>query len=347
MDVWRSETLLALTTLPENETRLEGALRRICEDLANSLSPWLLEAGPFHKVEGKFRREILGPAIRLHQDFKSSSHPYEMKTIKAPNEYSPRQMLDEWRLKDADLWQERRKEREIGRALHCLHPSLVRNRPQGMAAITIVKPVIVVSSPDRTMSYSSKNSSRVSVDALSTVAEAGSTTDQKAPAYGQGSLTQATLADNTRTPSDSVSDRDSDEVLDGLEERQVLMQSPGPQRQQSPEIPQIKFQHASPSPEYIRHISRGPYGEYREEWLGSRRLREDEGSPAFVRNYRLDGRKAGTFPFREPSRESSQIRYRHDLEGPYRRKSTTDSHSSPSASSPPKLGGWKNLFTSK
>ena len=149
IDIWRSETLTALTALPENENRIERASRRICDDLSGILSPWLLEAGPFAKVEERFRREILDPAIKFHQDLRSSSHRYDMRPISVIGPPSPKQMLDEWELKDADKWQRPRGEKGVGKALYCLHPPILRLRTQGRPPIVIAKAVMVVASPER------------------------------------------------------------------------------------------------------------------------------------------------------------------------------------------------------
>lgn len=149
INVWRSETLTALTALGENETRLEGASKNISYDLNRFLSPYLLKAGPFDKVKSRFKRDILDPAIKLHQDIRSSSHQYEMKRITVFDRLSPKEMLGEWELKDADVWQKPRGEKEVGKALYCLHPSISRLRTMGKPPIVIAKPVIVVTSPER------------------------------------------------------------------------------------------------------------------------------------------------------------------------------------------------------
>lgn len=139
--------MTALTVLRENETRLEGASKRICGRLNNILSPWLCEAAPFAKVEERFRREILDPAINLHQDLRSSSHRYETRYLEVSDRISPKHMLDEWDLKDVDIWQKAKGEKGVGKTLYCLHPLLVRIRTRGTPPIIVAKPVIVVISP--------------------------------------------------------------------------------------------------------------------------------------------------------------------------------------------------------
>ena len=128
---------------------LECISRDICTKLNDILSPWLLEAGPFARVEERFRQEILDPAIKLHRDIRSSSHPYETRYIRAFDGLPPKRMLDAWCLKDADTWQIVRSERGVGRALYCLHPAIIRHRAQGTIPVVVAKAVIVVESPDR------------------------------------------------------------------------------------------------------------------------------------------------------------------------------------------------------
>ena len=151
--------MTALTALHENDSRLERASRRICNKLSGFLSPWLLEAGPFAKVEGRFKCEILDPAIKLHQDLRSSSHRYDTRPHTVIKKLSPKQILDEWELKDADTWQKPRGEKEVGKALYCLHPAVHRLRTQGRPPIVIVKAVMVVQPPRRRLLITPESSS--------------------------------------------------------------------------------------------------------------------------------------------------------------------------------------------
>ena len=321
IDVWKSETLIALTALQENETRLEGASRKICNDLVGVFTPWLREAGPFAKVEGRFRREILNPAIRLHQDLKSSSHQYDMIPIRVFNKHSPKQMLVDWHLKDADLWQKPRGEKGVGRALYCLHPSIVRIRTQGTAPITIAKPVVVVISPERAKSsdpHNKKDSSLTSITVPPTAIESLSTTNQTTPSHVQDSSTQIKPADNSYMLMDSDSDTTSGSRSDGLDERRA-----------SPLPIEREREHLSRS--RPRHL------------LASMESSEFEGHfPGELGFHHTDGRRADTFPPQAAARESSR-----SLSKDIARRSTYDSPISPSIpaqSDPPaksrRLKGW-------
>ena len=212
LDVWRSDTLRALTTLHENEPRLERAARGICNKLTEILSPWLFEAGPFFKVEGRFRTEILDPAIKLHQDLKSASHQYETRYIEISDRLSPRQMLDEWDLKDANTWQKVRVERDVGRALYCLHPSVIRLRAESTTPIVVAKPVIVVEGPNRETSSDPrglKDSSLHSTTAPPAATEPSSASHQVTSSSKQGNSAQVKFSEQPSMITDSDSSIDS------------------------------------------------------------------------------------------------------------------------------------------
>ena len=211
-DVWRSDTLIALTTLRDNEPRLEQAARAICIKLTDILSPWLFEAGPFSKVEARFRDEILVPAIKLHQDLNSASHQYETEYLKVLEGLSPKQMLDEWELKDANTWQKVRVERNVGRAIYCLHPKIIRLRAESTIPIVVTKPVIVVEGPDRETLPDPRglNDSHLNSTTAPAVATASSpATHHVMSSSKQGNSTQVKLVEKPPTFIDSASSRDS------------------------------------------------------------------------------------------------------------------------------------------
>ena len=212
LDVWRSDTLTALTTLRENEARLERAARGICVKLTDILSPWLFEVGPFSKVEARFRDEILHPALKLHQDLKCASHQYEMKYITFLTRLSPRDMLDEWDLKDADTWQKVRAERDVGRALYCLHPSIIRLRAESTTPIVVAKPVVVVQGPNRKRSSDSrgcKDSPLNSMTERPVTTKPSPATDHVTSPSKQGDPTHVEVAEKSSTFIDSDSSTES------------------------------------------------------------------------------------------------------------------------------------------
>ena len=181
IDLWRSETLTALTALRENGAHLEKVSRKICSDLGHFFSPRLLGACPFAKVEERFRQEILDPAIRLHQDLKSSSHRYEFDTIPSAifDELSPRQLFDRYDLKDADSWLEPRSEKDVGRALYNLHPSVVRLRTRGKNPIAITKHVMVVSNPSREKGWNQQGRRKSLMDGTNMIPAAAESSHAK------------------------------------------------------------------------------------------------------------------------------------------------------------------------
>ena len=213
-DSWRSETLIALTALDENEVRLEMASKRICNRLDDVFSPWFFEAGPFAKIAERFRLEILDPAIRLHQSLKSSSCQYNTRCIPDIDRLTHTQVLDEWVLKDADTWQRLRREKDVGKALYCLHPSVVRLGAEGAIAVVVAKPVIVVANSGRVRDQDSRSlkiNSSSGMTAAPAAVESSYATDQIMLSHNQAFSTQVTLADrpSTLTDSDSLTDSGS------------------------------------------------------------------------------------------------------------------------------------------
>ena len=176
------------------------------------LSPWLFKAGPFSKVEARFRDAILCPAIKLHQDLKSASHQYEMRYIKVLDRLSPKQMLVEWDLKDADTWQKVRAEKDIGRALYCLHPSIIRLRAEGATPIVVAKPVIVVQSPKRKIfsdSQGRKDSPLNNMTVLPAATEPSPATHHVTSSSKKGGSPKVRFAEKISTFIDNDSSTDS------------------------------------------------------------------------------------------------------------------------------------------
>ena len=139
---------MALTRLPEIKHELGRVSKNILRDVRSILSQWLLGAHASTKIDARFQRRILNPAIKFHQDFNSSYHRYTMEPIKDLSDLSPKEMLNEWHLKAADTWGQVKTEDQVGTALYCLHPGLVRRRPGGADPVTIVKPVVVITRPE-------------------------------------------------------------------------------------------------------------------------------------------------------------------------------------------------------
>lgn len=318
LDLWRSETLTALTALPENEARLEAASTSICNRLSNILSPWLFEAGPFANVEERFRRDILDPAIKLHQNITSSSHHYEAKKIKVFDRLSPKQMLDEWELKNADTWQKARGEKEVGKALYCLHPSTVRLRAKGTAPIVVAKPVVVVTSPERKRISNRHGIDDSSLSGTMTpppAIESKPATDHPIPQLDQESPTQVKFAD----PPSMLSDSDS--TIDSGSRRLS-----SPQRRASTHPSTQKHEHLSMSSQrrMSAPLESSSYEEDRQRQLRSRpegekqfsgRSREDQDIPTYTRGHAIPGssyshrsQDAIRQPSRRPSRDTSNGR---------------------------------------
>ncbi|KAL9023630.1 MAG: hypothetical protein Q9196_007080 [Gyalolechia fulgens] len=141
---WRSESLIALTRPPKDKYELTRISKRIRRHLSSTVSQWLRGAHASTTIGASFQRRILNPSIKFHQDFRSSYHRYTIESIKDVSGRSPKEMLKEWHLKAADTWGPVKTEDQVGTALYCLHPALVRRRPGGADPVTIVKPVVVI-----------------------------------------------------------------------------------------------------------------------------------------------------------------------------------------------------------
>lgn len=337
IDIWRSETLTALTALRENETRLDRASKRICSDLSGILSPWLLEAGPFARVEGRFRREILDPAIKLHQDLRSSSHRYDTRPISISKEISPKEMLDEWDLKDADLWQKPRGEKEVGKALYCLHPPIFRLRGIGRPPIVIAKAVIVVASPEteeRLNLHGNKDSLPSGVTVLPPAIESSAATTQIMSSLDQENPPQL-FADSTSVLTDSDSTNTSRSRQYDFNQRRASTH-PSTQKQE--------YLHGSPrrrlsvpleSPDGKHDLPRDSRSYMEEERQSSGRAKRDLDSRPYRRGHPIEG-TTNNFPSqvaaRQPSRRGSRDTSR-DQSSP--RRSAVETSQLPIAPSSP------------
>ena len=312
IDMWRSETLTALTALRENETRLEEASRKICWDLDRYLSPYLLEAGPFARVEGRFRREILDPAIKLHQDLRSSSHQYYTTRIKVFDRLSPKQMLDEWDLKDADLWQRTRGEKEVGKALYCLHPSIIRLRTKGQPPIVITKPVIVVTSAERErISYpqGNRNSSLSGTIVPPASIESSPATSQIMSSLDQESFAHVKFADNLSVSTDSDSTSTSRSRQHDFSQRRASIHPTTQKQEYLPASPRRRLSVPLESSDGNPDLPRDSRSYLEEERQSSGKAQEDQDIRPYRRGHFIAGTSnsfSSQAAARQPSRRGSR-----------------------------------------
>ena len=345
IDVWRSETLTALTALRENEIRLEEVSRGICNSLNNILSPWLFEAGPFTKVEERFRQEILDPTIKLHQDLKSSSHQYETRRTKVYDTIPSKQMLDQWYLKDADTWQRVRSEREVGRALYCLHPSIIRLRAKGTTPIVVAKPVIVVKSPERETLPDPRGPEESPFSIMTAppaATEPSPATDHMISSLNQGSSAQIKFADKPSMSTDSDSTTDSRRRL-GSHQRRA---STHPTTQNHEELSEPSQRRLSvPMESYHRQEDRPGHSKSHLERgvQSSGRPKADHEVLPYTRGHHIEGSSfthqsqgAGRQPSRKSSRDPSGRSANENSQPPI--APSTPGQSTPSGRS------WRNIF---
>ena len=210
---WRSESLMALTRPRENKHELARVSKHILRRVRSTVSQWLLGAHASTKIGTRFQRRILNPAIKFHQDFRSSYHRYTLESIKDLSDLSPKEMLNEWLLKAADTWGQVKTEDQVGTALYCLHPGLVRRRPGGADPVTIVKPVVVITrlGIERILGDQS-NQELVPSNATEQLAleNSSSTSDRTIYPPDEDSLAGTAYTNNSSTDTDSESDTTSE-----------------------------------------------------------------------------------------------------------------------------------------
>ena len=304
--------------LEENKARLDKEVKNICRDLEVILSPWLLKARPFAKVEKRFRQEILDPAIGLHKALKSSSHQYEMRTAEALENLAPEQLREEWRLKDADIWQELRGSRTIGRALYCLHPSIVRPRLQSTAPVVVAKGVLVVKSSDESMSadLADTNNQRVSAEgtlASSPMTQIRSVTELTLTFYPSDFNQRTSSMGSPRIPIKTTSYRVSGQKLHDLEEREVFTTS---------------SLESLGSNDLLRRKSESEDVEDRQQ---TEKARGYEAYTSNQRGHHIEGRRAETLPYRTVKREPSPFGSRDRAIQKSRRRNSASENSASGA----------------
>ena len=131
-----------------------------------------MDSNAFAKIAPRFEQQILAPAIELHNNMQNSVRQYRLIEPNVSSELSPQMKLEHWDLKDADTWGPVKRKNRVGAALHCLHPSLVRLGVAGASNLTLVKPVVVITSPGRKLNANSDSKNgQTSVDKPATSPE--------------------------------------------------------------------------------------------------------------------------------------------------------------------------------
>ena len=207
-------------------------------------------------------------------------------------------MLDEWILIDADLWQKPRGEKEVGRALYCLHPSTHRLRNKSNSPIIIAKPVIVVAKPksEKTLNpHGDKGSSLSGMKEISAAIEPGPTKHKINNPLDQERSAQVELAEDHPIFTDNESTTSSRSRRDIVYQRRA---STLPTKQEQEYLAGFPGRRLSvPSdPQGVRYgSSRQPGYHHDEEEQSSRTLREDQNIALYTRGYRISG-TSNAFP---------------------------------------------------
>lgn len=142
---WRFETLLALIAHPDSIKERTDNLKMTVNTTRAVLSKFLPPGNCLlDEIDKGLKDDVLDPAFKLHQDMMTSLEIYDWQHADLSACSTKRQMLDQWDLRDAESWGPVKREHQVGKVLHCLHPSLLRLRTNGNPTLVLVKPVIIV-----------------------------------------------------------------------------------------------------------------------------------------------------------------------------------------------------------
>ena len=326
--MWRSETLIALTTPQENRVRLEERAKIICDNVEFLLTPWLLSAGPLARIEGRFKREILYPAMVLHQNLNSSSHQYESRYVRSFDGISLKDMVRQWRLKDADVWQELRGEKDLGRPLYCLHPSILRLRSPGIAPLIITKGVVVVTKSEKAQ-YSHQISDRDSTfnDHVtpSATLDTRSGSQSSLNSSSQDIPTQIEHVENAQLCKLNSSDRIPEIGLHDQDERWVANEPAREECHFALRSDYPKLSATMKSSEPGRSLSKSSRSDHVEDSQPTGKTREADLHATYQHGHHTENKRADTAPrLRERSEQSPRGSRDRTGEKSRRRKSTSD-----------------------
>ena len=107
----------------------------------NVLSQWL--DGDVSSSGVRLAREILDPAIKLHQDLQISIDRFHMDSPNLRKELSTQQMIQQWQIRDIESWAVVKRENQVGVPLCCLHPALIRFRVGDGSSLVLTRPVVI------------------------------------------------------------------------------------------------------------------------------------------------------------------------------------------------------------
>lgn len=291
---WRFETMTALLLSKECEKEHSAKAKKIHGQAEYILSAWL--GGSFVNFEMRLQKEILDPAITVHKDFRASIDQSQWIPPDLTEDIAPREMIEQWKLKDVESWAKIKKEQQIGQALHCLHPALVRFRPGGGAGITLVKPIVVTSPPrrdQRRLEGNTTDTLRAGVTEIQGLSAPIDIGDEDMPQLDTQDSADLESADTVNSSSGSDSDTTSSRLSNNITEHH-------------PSITTWHYVVRSRSPE---NYSPGSATEYQPLSLDTNSVFPQE---------RSGGRRR-----EEWSQEQSRIRYDDRQPGPFIRRAAT------------------------
>ena len=252
-DRWKLETLTALTARSGNDKKLMGKTEEIHRRARDLLSDWL--SGSSAEFETRLQRDILSPAIRLHQDLRTSVDQFRMDPPRLDEKFSPQHMIKVWQLRDAESWALIKKESQIGKTLCCLHPSLVRSRGGSGASLALTKPVVVIAPSGKTQAPAERNREdalRYSVRVQEPSSELTHVGDQHLAPLDKQDSVEVGLQDSETSSEDDDFDTASSRLPSHLSRNSSPTQTPN--HLIRPQFPQISF---TSTPVAYQGISRG------------------------------------------------------------------------------------------
>ncbi|KAM3086059.1 hypothetical protein ACMFMG_000195 [Clarireedia jacksonii] len=142
---WRSDTLRALCASKQFQAEQETRLTGIWKELQTELSCWLSDSNIL-KHQGRLKRDIFDPAVKVHMDMQCSVQQYEV--VSAPvggritSSFTRHDECTET-VKEITNWKMRTRESTDVDDL-CIYPGIITYDAAGEVKSNLVRPVMVV-----------------------------------------------------------------------------------------------------------------------------------------------------------------------------------------------------------
>jgi hypothetical protein len=144
---WLSETLTAWVQSESFRSKQDAHSKRLSKELTIELSHYVPKATSKGRLSARIRSDIVDPAMRLHTDIKCSRYVYSFRKPHNLNTQELEKDANNWTLKSMTTWRTIESHQEALPS-SCLFPGLYRdqeNKTDSRPPLTLVKPVILVS----------------------------------------------------------------------------------------------------------------------------------------------------------------------------------------------------------